>query len=210
VSTLNYLSNFIKLPQLKTFSTTRQSSLESVLEKEELTDLPLIQMEQLHGVEFAVITKSQAKTQTIPKVDALLTTVPNVILAARTADCIPVLIAHPSGLIGVAHCGMKGTEAGLLRNVLTHIRDKMKLTDKLQIWFGPAICQRCYVIDAEKELTFNLVRENFKQVLEIFPDDAANVSPANLCTFHQNEDFFSHRKEEKERNYSLISRSEFS
>ncbi len=202
---MDYLSSLLADEKVVTVSTTRNVTLGKALKKFELDELPLIEMEQVHGDQIAII--DEAKTQTVKGVDALLTTLPNVVLSARTADCLPVLISHPSGLIGVVHCGRKSTELGLLKKVLETIRDKYSITKDVKIWFGPAICERCYQINREPDTHFNLVRKNFQQVLEVFPGGQADVSPANFCTFHQNEHFYSYRKENtEERNYSLIAR----
>ncbi len=197
--------SLISLPSLITGTTGRNQTLDTILQEFELESLPLIDMEQVHGDVCAILTK--AKTQTLKGTDAVLTTLPNVVLVTRTADCLPVLIAHPSGLIGIAHCGRKSTDLGLLRKTLEIVKTKFGITDNLKLWFGPAICERCYQIDEATDLHYNLVRKNFQQVLEVFPDGKADVSPSNYCTFHQNEQFYSYRKEGADvpKNYSVIS-----
>ena len=42
--------------------------------------------------------------------DALITTQKNAALVVRTADCLPILIYHSSGIIAAIHAGRKGTE----------------------------------------------------------------------------------------------------
>jgi YfiH family protein len=203
---MDYLTSLFPDQQVTAVSTTRHTTLEQALKKFELDELPLVEMEQVHGDKIAIVDK--AKTQTLKGVDAVLTTLPNVVLASRSADCLPILIYHPSGLIGAVHCGRASTDLGLLKKVLEMIKDKYKVTKDLKIWFGPAICERCYQIDEATDLHYKLIRKNFQQVLEVFPDGQADVSPSNFCTFHQNENFFSYRKEGKDvgRNYSLIAR----
>ena len=55
--------------------------------------------------------------------DAVFTYEPNVIVAVRTADCIPVLLSNKQGsFVAAIHCGWRGLSAGIIRETLIKIK----------------------------------------------------------------------------------------
>src|ERR687893_814709 len=50
--------------------------------------------------------------------DALVSATGGCALAVLTADCAPVALASPEGVIGVAHAGWRGLVAGVLRRTV--------------------------------------------------------------------------------------------
>lgn len=50
--------------------------------------------------------------------DALVTHDANQVLAVHSGDCVPVGFIHDSGMVGVAHAGWKGLEAGVLESTV--------------------------------------------------------------------------------------------
>ena len=80
-----------------------------------------------------------------PRVDALVTTVPNLALAALVADCTPVLLADPqAGVVGAVHAGRPGMVAGVVPRAVEAMRDLGART--LSAVVGPSICARCYEV----------------------------------------------------------------
>lgn len=80
--------------------------------------------------------------------DAVVTTCPDLALAVRVADCVPVLLADPQRrLIGAVHAG----RVGLLGGVLTRTVQRMceMGATALQAWIGPHICAACYEVPDE-------------------------------------------------------------
>ncbi len=147
----------------------------------------------------------RASQDKLSNVDAVLTTRAGIGLAVRTADCLPVLIHHPSGLIGAVHAGRKGTEAGILSKVGKIIKTDFNLEEGLHFWFGPAICNQCYQIDEQKDLHYNLLRNNTDQLYKIFKPEKINIHFANICTLEHPE-YHSYRETGQgvEMNYSAI------
>jgi polyphenol oxidase len=70
-------------------------------------------------------------------------------LAVTVADCVPVLIAHPSGAVAAIHAGWRGTAAGILRRALTVIAEDGLSVRELRVHLGPAICGRCYEVSPD-------------------------------------------------------------
>ncbi|MDK9293988.1 laccase domain-containing protein [Propionibacterium freudenreichii] len=81
----------------------------------------------------------------VPVADSIVCTLPDVPLAIRVADCVPVVLADVhAGVIGAAHAG----RVGLLTRVLQATIDAMasRGATSLEAWVGPHICGRCYEV----------------------------------------------------------------
>lgn len=98
--------------------------------------------------------------------DALLTTLPGVLLVIQTADCLPVFIADPAARVaGLAHCGWRGLRSGLAGKLAREMTAQSASPAAMEAWLGPAICVEHYEVGPE------LVRD----FQEAFP--GAPVSP---------------------------------
>jgi YfiH family protein len=103
----------------------------------------IVTMRQVHGAEVAVV--SEEPLQDEPVADALVTADPGWILAARAADCVPVLLADPErGLVAAAHAGRAGVVAGVVPNAVAVLRRLG--AGRLVAWVGPHACGRCYEV----------------------------------------------------------------
>jgi YfiH family protein len=76
----------------------------------------LFEQRQVHGPRVRTVSGDDLSDSIADEEgDALITRVEGVGIAARTADCVPVLIAHPpSGHVGAAHAGWRGAVAGVV------------------------------------------------------------------------------------------------
>lgn len=175
---------------------------------------------QTHSVDRCLIESPAQASGPQPVCDAMVTRLPDVLLAIQTADCLPVLIADTkTGTIAAIHAGWRGTAGRITERT---IADMMMLhgvnpRDCIAA-LGPAACVECYevgedVIDRYKSefgywrnLLVNF-KENGKAHLDVraanvqqlrfcgFDEDQIHV--AGYCTMHQNELFFSYRREGK-------------
>lgn len=68
--------------------------------------MPVAWMSQVHG---ATVLEAQGPGP-VGEADALLTRQPGLLLAVRTADCVPVLVASPQGVAAI-HAGWRGVAA---------------------------------------------------------------------------------------------------
>ena len=88
-----------------------------------------------------------------PHADALVTTMPGLVISVLTADCTPVLLADAgAGVIGAAHAGWKGALGGVLDNVVRLMRER-GATD-IAAAIGPCIHQASYEVGPEFETCF--------------------------------------------------------
>lgn len=106
-------------------------------------DRPLVYMEQCHGAEVAVV---DGVPDVAPRCDALVTTSADLALAVLVADCVPVLLADPTGVVAAVHAGRPGLLAGVVPNAVAAMRDLG--ARELDAVVGPSVCGRCYEVPA--------------------------------------------------------------
>ena len=99
--------------------------------------------------------------------DAQVTSRAGVALGVFAADCLPVLLADPqAGVIGVAHCGRKGLQQGVIGSAVDLMVAKGAVPERIVATLGPRICGDCYEtgdqisdeFDAQFPGTFTLSR----------------------------------------------------
>jgi len=74
--------------------------------------------------------------------DALVTATPDVAIAVFTADCAPIALASPEGVVAVAHAGWRGLDAGIVETTVDAMR-RMGAT-RIDATLGPCIRPECY------------------------------------------------------------------
>lgn len=148
--------------------------------------------------------------------DAVVSDTPGLLLAVSVADCLPVLFYDPvTGAVGAAHCGWRGTVAGIAANTLNKMTKLYSSKpEDVHIAFGPSILRQNYQVGAEVVQEFGSAGFP-ERVYE--PDDsgryrldvaAANrwllletgVKPENLwesglCSYADGARFYSHRRD---------------
>lgn len=146
-----------------------------------------------------------------PEADAAVTSVPGVVLAILTADCLPVVFAaREGGEAGVAHAGWRGLAAGVLEETVAAMDTA---PGDLVAWLGPAAGPGAYEIgeevfdafvsrDARARAAFAATRPGHWRV-DLYAlarqrlEDAgvATVRGGGLCTISDPRRFFSHRRD---------------
>ncbi len=105
-----------------------------------IVDLPWTWLRQVHGRE--VVDVSQPGGGAGATADAAVTDQPGVALAVVTADCAPIALSSPEGVIGVAHAGWRGLAEGVIEATVSAMRDKG--ASRVEAWLGPCIHPGCY------------------------------------------------------------------
>jgi len=77
--------------------------------------------------------------------DAALTSERGLALGVLTADCAPVALASPEGVVGVAHAGWRGLRDGVIEAVVAAMRDLG--ASSVLAALGPCIHPECYPFD---------------------------------------------------------------
>jgi YfiH family protein len=109
-------------------------------------DAPVALMRQVHGASVALV--GERPDDPAPEADALVTSSPGVVLAARAADCVPVLLADPErGLVAAVHAGRPGLVAGVVPAAVDALHELG--ARRLVAWVGPHVCGACYEVPDE-------------------------------------------------------------
>ncbi|RAP33943.1 hypothetical protein DID77_02200 [Candidatus Marinamargulisbacteria bacterium SCGC AG-439-L15] len=201
------LDGLIPHDSVSTYQSIHKPSLEEVYQSIGHSNTRFVRMTQVHGNQATWIDKSHlsepGESIEIKDTDALITQEKDVLLSVKTADCLPILIAHPNGVVACIHAGRAGTEAKITSKTLDLIQQKTGLSKGFYIWLGPAICKACYEIDATQKKHYDLLAKNLDQLSEL--SSHSHIIKSNRCTACEHDRFFSYRKGDAvNRNYSLI------
>ncbi len=162
-------------------------------------NIPIIKMKQTHSVScYNISPKTLPKTSltTIQNVDALITTTPQLGLCVKFADCMPIIIFHPTQVLSVIHAGRKGTQSGILSQTLTTLINLTQSKTNYQIIFGPCLCKHCHQINPSPPQYFNLYKENLTQLQSHLNLSKNTLSSYTHCT-KTSSSYFSYRGDDK-------------
>lgn len=83
-----------------------------------------------------------------PEADGLVTATPGLMLAIRTADCAPVLLADAAaGVVGAAHAGWRGAVGGVLEATVAAMVELGATPANIVAAVGPTIARPSYEVD---------------------------------------------------------------
>ncbi|NJD24242.1 MAG: peptidoglycan editing factor PgeF [Betaproteobacteria bacterium] len=106
-------------------------------------------LRQVHG---AVAVDAAGAGKTVPEADAAFASVPGVVCAVLTADCLPVLFCDLAGtIVGAVHAGWRGLRAGVLENTVAALR---RPPGEIMAWLGPAIGRSAFEVGSEVRAAF--------------------------------------------------------
>ena len=178
---------------------------------------------QMHSADVRVV-KSEADAQ--PKLgvlgddqfcDALVSNVPKILVAIKTADCVPILLGDSnSGAFAAVHAGWRGTSSSIVARAIEQMqREYGTQPGSLRAAIGPAANLCCYEVGAE---VIDKFKERFPESNSLFVPTregharidlqkanrdqlvAAGLIPENIysapfCTMDRTDLFFSYRRE---------------
>lgn len=180
----------------------------------------IVTARQTHSVDRRTIESPEQSRGPQPECDAMITRMTDVLLAVQTADCLPVLIADTkTGTMAAIHAGWRGTAGRITERTVADLMLAHGVSPRDCIAaLGPAACAECYevgedvILRYKKEFGYwrNLlvnftadgkahldIREANVQQLSFCGFSEDNIHVADYCTMHQNELFFSYRREGK-------------
>lgn len=112
----------------------------------------LFALDQVHGARVVRVERADdpADVATI-RADAMVTTEPGVVLAVKTADCVPVLLAHRGGsAVAAVHAGWRGLVAHVVGAAVAALSELSGAPpSELVAAVGPAIGVCCYEVSRE-------------------------------------------------------------
>lgn len=108
----------------------------------------VVLLHQVHGARVLRATGPTGPLAVLGEADAVFTDVPGLVLAIRTADCVPVLLAGRRH-VGAAHSGWRGTVAGVVPALVDALRAAGEAPSRLVAAVGPAISGEAYEVGDE-------------------------------------------------------------
>jgi len=130
---------------------------------------PLVQLKQVHS---SIVQRVTAVTHDPLAGDGLITGTAGLLLAIKTADCVPVLVADVKRrAVGAFHAGWRGTVARVTEKGIGEMRRQFGSVPRdLRAVIGPSIRQCCYQVGAEVlaefESQFSYAGELFEEVFD--------------------------------------------
>lgn len=106
-------------------------------------------MKQCHSAKVALV--ADADVPEIAEVDALVTTTPDLGVAALSADCVPVaLVDVEAGVVAAVHSGWQGMVSDVVGAAVTRMEELGATRANLRAALGPAICGSCYPVPPDR------------------------------------------------------------
>lgn len=159
-------------------------------------------LKQVHGDRVCEAVASRQEG------DALVSNRPGSVIAVMVADCYPVLFHDPSNhVIGAAHCGWRGTLAGIAANTCRAMERLGADIQQITVAIGQGISQKNFEVGPEVIARFSAAGFpphcwNNRQLdlvkcilftLKLCGIKEENIWNMDRCTFEN--DFFSYRRD---------------
>lgn len=111
----------------------------------------IVTLTQVHGAGVVVVRRGSPAPAGRPEADVLVSDDPDVAIAVRAADCVPLLIADlNTGAVAAVHAGWRGTAAGAaIAAVDALAREFGSRPADLIAAVGPSIGPCCYEVGSE-------------------------------------------------------------
>lgn len=177
---------------------------------------------QTHGNEVLVADKDflssgeKKQTEALYGIDALITSCRNVCLCVSTADCVPLLLYSPSGVVAAVHAGWRGTVSKIVCRTLEVIeRDFGCRMSEVKAFIGPSISVAAFEVGDEVCDEFSIAGfdmdsvsfrneetgkfhidlwEANRSLMVLSGMDRNNIYCSGVCTWSNYEDVFSARR----------------
>jgi len=176
----------------------------------------------LHQIHSSTVVDAEGRSGCLGEGDALVTNAPGMLVAVKTADCMPILIVDSRArAVAAVHAGWRGTVKNIAAQAIAEMEKKFSSrVEDLHVAIGPGIGKCCYEVGPEVVAQFHhydyslrncahaahldLAVSNRRQI------EACGVTPdriyaAGLCT-KCNGEFHSYRrdKEQAGRMFSVV------
>lgn len=104
---------------------------------------------QVHGTRVVVLMREGPPGTALGEADAIVSERPALPVGVVTADCLPLLIATPSGRVAAVHAGWRGLAAGVIGEALSALAALAPegLAGAAAV-IGPRVGSGCYEVDA--------------------------------------------------------------
>ncbi len=168
-------------------------------------------MDQIHSSKVEIYDESLENLSC----DGLISIEKNTALCVLSADCLPLILWHESGIIVALHSGRKGSFENILKECVDKICAKNPNLDmqKFHLFILPSICSKNYEIDGE---ILEFAKVEFKDFLNERKLDLKalvkfqaqnlgikNIIDSNICSF-DDEAFYSYRRDKTSKRFVSV------
>ena len=180
----------------------------------------ILSVKQVHGTDALVVDRALSSSDRFPGGwDALVTDQRGIMVAVRTADCVPVLMHDQKRkVVAAVHAGWRGAVAGIVGKTLSVMESRFgTIPEHVQVSIGPSAGVCCYEVDqtvldklpeacpdfqrvvrgqrsCKAYLDLKMLIREQARTAGVHPD---SITCVNLCTICHEELFFSYRREGK-------------
>lgn len=188
-----------------------QSDIHSFLSRNHINFSHLIIPQQTHSTTIHEVTSDTIHSP-VRSTDGLLTSLPQVVLTVRTADCVPVIyVDSDAHLIGISHQGWRGTLHNMMKKMIEAMQQRG--AQNISVYIGPCIGGQGYTVLQDRVDTFASAYPQFRgQILNVNDErwhldigllnqlqaeeaGAASVERLDVCTYRHPGQFYSFRHE---------------
>ena len=128
---------------------------------------PIVQMKQIHS---GIVHRVDGPVRKQLAGDGLITNAPGLLIAIKTADCIPVLVVDTKQrAVGAFHAGWRGTVARIVEKGIGEMRKHYRSDPAdLRAAIGPGVHNCCYTVGEELVHAFEA---QFAYAKELFHEE---------------------------------------
>ena len=157
---------------------------------------------QIHSNHVIIVRHKHQETIST-EADALVTTLRQVKLSVKTADCVPILLSSQD-VVAAIHAGWRGAHSGIIQNTVKVMQSLGAGTISAHI--GPCIRQNSYKVDEGFYRTFITQHiENMRFFNDLHFDlpgyckaildnlGITQIADEGIDTYIQSDDFYSYR-----------------
>jgi YfiH family protein len=175
------------------------------------------ELKQVHGDALVINPDPTAVgTASLTEADGHATDRKHYALMVKTADCQPILLAHPDGYVGAVHAGWRGNVLEFPRTAVARFCEQYGLDPAdVRAVRGPSLGYAEFVnFSREWPSSFAPWFDRATKCVDLWSltrrqlRDAGlkngNIYGIDFCTYSQNESFFSHRRGDAGRQAGII------
>jgi polyphenol oxidase len=179
-----------------------------------------LSVKQVHGTEALVVDRALSSADRfMGGWDALVTDQPGVMVAVRSADCVPILMHDPvRRVVAAIHAGWRGAVGGIVPRTLALLEARFGSHPKqVRLSIGPSAGVCCYEVDEPVLERLRRDVPSWGKVVRLGSEGTAKldlkglikeqalasgatpqaITTVNLCTICHEDLFFSYRREGK-------------
>ncbi len=156
----------------------RKAFVEALTGRQAKAPMALVTMKQVHSDHIHVITQFPGVAKTPLTGDGMVTSVPGLLLAIQTADCLPILLVDKKKkVVAAVHAGWRGSLQRIAQKMVGTMQSQFACDPRdILAAIGPGIHRCCYSVGVEVRSEFE---SQFEYAGELF-DEVFDSDPVHL------------------------------